>query len=144
MWISVCSQYDPSCREYINNLSANTVDMESEIQSLPKRFQSSRHKDQAIHRIAKDLQWRQLTQAWTWLRIHWIPGSEPETWPPGQLCKGTLVTEIKEQPVALTKSLCSRLLRKGGQEEGLFRVLCLFSFWELLYSFMWRMVCKYC
>jgi hypothetical protein len=69
------------CRDYINNVSASTVDMESEIQSLARRFQSSRQKGQATHRIAKDLQWRQLTPAWTWLEIHWIPRSEPETWP---------------------------------------------------------------
>lgn len=32
------------CVDYINNLGASTVDMESEIQSPPGRFQSSRHK----------------------------------------------------------------------------------------------------
>lgn len=73
---SLLSIWSP-CIDYINNLGASAVDMESEIQSLPRRFQSSRHKSQAIRRIAKDLQWRQLTRAWTWLGIHWIPEMEP-------------------------------------------------------------------
>lgn len=66
---SLLSIWSP-CIDYINNLDASAVDMESEIQFLHGRFQSSRHKGQASHRIAKDLQWRQLTRAWTWLGIH--------------------------------------------------------------------------
>lgn len=78
---SLLSIWSP-CIDYTNNLDASTVYIESEIQFLHRRFQSSRHKGQAIHQIAKDLKWRQLIPSLDSTGNSLNTGErEPDTWP---------------------------------------------------------------
>lgn len=71
-----------------------------------------------------DLTWNSLnTGEWAW-HLTW-----------GLLCKGTQITEMKEQPAVLTKSLCSGLLRRQGHEKDLLRALYLFGFLRVLMFF---------
>lgn len=130
--LSLLSIWSP-CIDYINNLGASAVDMESEILSLSRRFQSSRHKGQAIHWIAKDLQWRQLAR----------PGLDSEFTEchteRSLLCRDAQVTEIKSSLQHWPEPL--QTFKKEGQEKDLPKPLCL---WEtFLCSLTWRVVCKY-
>ena len=132
--LSLLSIWSP-CIDYINNLGASAVDMESEILSLSRRFQSSRHKGQAIHWIAKDLQWRQLTRAWTWLGIHWMPCGE------GACSAEALRLRRWKSSLQHWPEPLQQTLEKEGQERDLPKPLCL---WEtFLRSLTWRVVCKY-
>lgn len=124
---SLLSMWSP-CIDYINKLGASTVDMESEILSLPRRFQSSRHKGQAIHRIAKDLQWRQLTRAWTWLGIHWIPEREPVLQRHSGYGDERAACSTWPEPL-------QRTFENEGQEKDLLRALGFLGFWGLLMFF---------
>lgn len=101
--LSLLSIWSP-CIDYIN-LGASAVDMESEILSLSRRFQSSRHKRQTVTEL------RRLTMKAADSSLDLTPGLLNAIRRGSLLCRDAQVTEIKRAACSTDQSLCSRLLR---------------------------------